>query len=146
MAIKLRTWRVALLAGCATAALATALPAAASAEGPARQYSITSQDLGSALRAFAMASGHDVVFDPAVVKGRTTAGVSGEVSDEAALRALLAGTDLAFEQTSTGGFVVRAPRFQASAEGSDDGTVQAPAMRSATLSSTSGILSMPSRR
>jgi hypothetical protein len=40
MAIKLRTWRVALLAGCATAALATAAPAAASAEGPARQYSI----------------------------------------------------------------------------------------------------------
>jgi outer membrane receptor protein involved in Fe transport len=125
MAIKLRTWRVALLAGCATAALATALPAEASAEGPARQYSITSQDLDSALRAFAMASGHDVVFDPALVRGRTTAGVNGEVSDEAALRALLVGTDLAFEQTSTGGFVVRAPRFQAAPEGGADGTVQA---------------------
>jgi outer membrane receptor protein involved in Fe transport len=113
MAIKLRTWRVALLTGCATMALATAMPAAASAEGPARNYAIESQALGEALRAFAMTSGHDVVFDPALVQGRTTAGVKGAVSDEAALRALLDGTNLAFEQTASGGFVVRQPRFRA---------------------------------
>jgi len=128
MAIKLRTWRVALLAGCATMALGAALPAAASAEGPARQFSITAQDLDSALKAFAMTSGHDVVFDPALVQGRTTSGVNGAVSDEEALRQLLAGTNLAFEQTPSGGFVVRAPRFQSTAneqaDGSD-GTVQA---------------------
>jgi len=122
MAIKLRTWRAALLAGCASAALGTALPAAAAAEGPARNYAIESQELGEALRAFAMTSGHDVIFDPALVRGHRTAGVSGAVSDEEALRALLAGTQLAFEQTSTGGFVVRSPRFQgAEAEASGGG-------------------------
>jgi outer membrane receptor protein involved in Fe transport len=128
MAIKLRTWRVALLAGCATMALGAALPAAASAEGPARQFSITAQDLDSALKAFAMTSGHDVVFDPGLVAGRTTSGVNGAVSDEEALRQLLAGTNLAFEQTPSGGFVVRAPRFQSAADqqaGGSDGTVQA---------------------
>jgi outer membrane receptor protein involved in Fe transport len=125
MAIKLRTWRVALLAGCATAALATALPAAAAAEGPAREYAIGSQDLDSALRAFAMTSGHDVVFDPALVRGRMTAGVNGAVSDEAALRTLLEGTELAFEQTPSGGFVVRAPRFRAAETEAEGGTVEA---------------------
>ena len=123
MAFKVRSWRTALMAGCAGVALGTALPAAASAEGPAREYSIASQELGDALRAFAMTSGHDVVFDPAVVQGRTTAGVKGEVSDEDALRTLLQGTDLAFEQTASGGFVVRAPRFRAAEAETAGGTV-----------------------
>ncbi len=126
MAFKLRSWRTALMAGCAGVALGAALPAAAAAEGPARDYAIESQDLDAALRAFAMTSGHDVVFDPAVVRGRTTAGITGSVSDEAALRALLEGTDLAFEQTASGGFVVRPPRFRsADAEAQGGATVEA---------------------
>ena len=125
MAFKLRSWRTVLMAGCAGVALGAAFPAAASAEGPAREYAIASQDLGSALRAFAMTSGHDVVFDPARVQGRTTAGVKGEVSDEQALRTLLEGTDLAFEQTASGGFVVRAPRFRAAETQAEGGTVDA---------------------
>ena len=126
MAFKVRSWRTALMAGCAGVALGAAFPAAASAQGPAREYAIASQDLDSALRAFAMASGHDVVFDPSVVRGRTTAGVAGAVSDEEALRTLLQGTDLAFEQTASGGFVVRAPRFRAAeAEASGGAEVEA---------------------
>ncbi|HYG26899.1 MAG TPA: TonB-dependent receptor [Caulobacteraceae bacterium] len=108
--------RAILLAGCAGAALAIAMPAAAAAEGPTKTYAIGSMDLDTALREFAMTSGHDVVFDPALVRGRKTAGVAGEVSDEAALRTLLQGTELAFQQTRSGGFVVRAPRFQGAAD------------------------------
>jgi outer membrane receptor protein involved in Fe transport len=82
----------------------------ARAQEPLKSYSIEREDLGAALRAFAMISGRDVVFDPAQVKGKYTQGVRGQLNDEAALRQLLAGSGLSFERTATGGFAVRATR------------------------------------
>jgi len=60
-----------------------------------------------ALRAFALTSGRDVVFDPALVRGKITRGVRGQFSGEDALRRLLAGSGLGFARMSTGGFVIR---------------------------------------
>jgi hypothetical protein len=44
----------------------------AHAQVPENSYSIASQDMGAALRAFAIASGRDVVFSPTLVRGKTT--------------------------------------------------------------------------
>jgi iron complex outermembrane receptor protein len=69
-------------------------------------YAISRQDLGVALRAFAIASGKDVVFDATLVRGKTTRGVQGQLGDEEALRRLLAGSGLVFGRTGAG-FVIR---------------------------------------
>src|SRR5579863_9662264 len=106
--IRLRT---VLLAGCAFIGIGcAALSAPAQAQDAPKTYAIAGQDLGAALRAFALISGRDVVFDPALVKGKTTHGAEGQLGDEAALRRLLAGSGLDFDRTATGGFVVRAAR------------------------------------
>jgi iron complex outermembrane recepter protein len=75
----------------------------------AKSYSIAIQDLGAALRAFAMVSGRDVVFDPIAVKGKRSQGLNGELADEEALRRILVGSGLTFERTDSGGFVVHPP-------------------------------------
>ncbi len=102
---------MALMAGCAAISLAGfAIAAPSLAQDLPKSYSIAGQDLGVALRAFAMSSGKDVVFDPALVKGKTTSGVQGQLSTGEALRRLLAGSGLGFERTPTGGFVIRQGR------------------------------------
>ena len=68
---------------------------------PEKPYSIASQDLGSALREFALVSGKDVVFDPMLVKDKTTQELHGELTDEEALRRILAGSGLTFERTDS---------------------------------------------
>src|SRR5258708_32742544 len=105
---KFRLQSVFLMTICAVLGLtSTALTTPARAQQAPKAYAISHQDLGAALRAFAIASGKDVVFDAALVKGKTTRGVQGQFSDEDALTRLLAGSGLAFGRTSTGGFVIR---------------------------------------
>ena len=102
--------RTTVILGCAAIGLnIIAYSVQAAASEPEKSYSITSQDLGSALRAFAIASGKDVVFDPMLVKGKTSQGLHGELTDEEALRHILAGSGLTFERTDSGGFVIHAP-------------------------------------
>jgi outer membrane receptor protein involved in Fe transport len=99
--------RTTVILGCAALGLNfTVHSVHAYAAEPQRSYSIASQDLGSALRAFAVASGRDVVFDPILVKDKTTQELHGELTDEEALRRILAGSGLTFERTASGGFVV----------------------------------------
>src|ERR1700722_14745831 len=103
--IRLRT---VLMAACAVMGLvsaATTTPAWAQ-ETP-RAYAIAGQGLDVALRAFATTSGKKVAFDAALVKGKTTSGVRGQLGDAEALRRLLAGSGLGFERTDAGGFVIR---------------------------------------
>jgi outer membrane receptor protein involved in Fe transport len=96
-----------LAAGCGVLALAGAAgPALAQAR--THHYAIQPQGLGAALRAFALSSGRDVVFDPALVEGKAARGVAGDLTDEDALRRLLDGSGLSFARTGSGGFVVRA--------------------------------------
>lgn len=93
-----------LLAGCA--ALAVAGGATAAQAQPARDYAIQQQDLASALRAYSLKSGQDVVYDPSLVRGKTSPGASGRLTDEAALQALLAGNRLAVRRTPAGGLSI----------------------------------------
>jgi outer membrane receptor protein involved in Fe transport len=102
--------RTTVILGCVALGLnILAYSAQAAALEPEKSYSITSQDLGSALRAFAIASGKDVVFDPMLVNGKTSPGLHGELTEEEALRRILAGSGLTFERTDSGGFVIYAP-------------------------------------
>ena len=94
-------------AGLGAETLATPAGAQQAPGGGARQ------DLGAALRAFALRSGKDVVFDPALVRGKTTRGVQGSLGDEEALARLLAGSGLDFARTGAGGFVIRPARREA---------------------------------
>ena len=75
-----------LLAGCA--ALAVMGVATAAQAQPVRQYAIQRQDLASALRAYSLKSGQDVIYDPGLVRGRTSPGASGRLTDDAALEAV----------------------------------------------------------
>ncbi|SNS86400.1 TonB-dependent Receptor Plug Domain [Sphingomonas laterariae] len=95
--------RTILLTG---AALAVASPLQGAMAAETRAYAIAAQDLGPAIRKFAIETGRDVAFDPAVVAGKKTRGVRGERSDEEALRALLEGTGLRYTRTATGFAIV----------------------------------------
>jgi iron complex outermembrane receptor protein len=97
-----------LATGCAAAVLAVAgLAAPARAQDQEKSFAIAGEDLGAALRGFALASGRDVVFDPVLVKGKTTRGVSGRFGPEDALKRLLAGSSLTYVRMASGGFAIR---------------------------------------
>lgn len=103
-----RKFRDIIIAGCAAIALFVPPNTEfAQAQESTKPYSIEAQDLGNALRAFALSSGKDVVFDPALVAGKLAHDVKGQLDDETALRQLLKGSGLAFDRTAIGGFVVR---------------------------------------
>ncbi len=108
------------MAGCAVIILgSTVTPSHANAQETPKIYAIETKNLAAALREFAVASGKDVVFDPALVKGKATHGVKGRLGDEEALKRLLAGSGLSFERTAIGGFVVRPGRSTDEAGASD---------------------------
>jgi outer membrane receptor protein involved in Fe transport len=79
---------------------------AASAQAVSRDYAIGQQDLASALRAYSLVSDQDLVFDPARVRGKTTSGASGHLTNERALDQLLSGTGLRAQRTAAGGLSI----------------------------------------
>lgn len=96
--------------GCWTAIAAItigAVPAAAQTAAERQRYAIEAQELGAALRAFSQTSGRDVIADAAILAGKRSARVTGDLDAAAALARLLRRTGLAAEIVD-GGFVVRA--------------------------------------
>lgn len=75
---------------------------------PARQYQIPEQALDEALKAFAAASGREVVASSAVIAGKRSGSARGSLSPEQALTQLLAGTGLR-AQIVEGAFVILPP-------------------------------------
>lgn len=96
----------ALAGGSAFALVLAAQPAGAQTQ--ARAFEIVQQPLGQALRAFALQSGKDIVFDPKLVRGKNAPPLKGRYLNEEALRRLLSGSGLTFEGSATGGFIIRA--------------------------------------
>jgi iron complex outermembrane receptor protein len=80
-------------------------PAQALAQ-PAQQYQISEQALGDALKAFAAASGREVVAPSATIVGKRSGAARGTLSPEQAIGQLLAGTGLRAEIVE-GAFVIR---------------------------------------
>ncbi|ENZ80631.1 TonB-dependent receptor [Caulobacter vibrioides OR37] len=97
----------AALAGVSAFAVGLSAPSA-HAQVQARAFEIAQQPLGPALRAFALQSGKDIVFDPKLVRGKSAPPLKGQYLNEEALRRLLAGSGLTFEGSATGGFIIRA--------------------------------------
>lgn len=92
-----------LAVGCSAAAI---YAGAAPAQAQARQFDIPEQDLAAALKAFATASGREVVAATAVIAGKRSAAVAGDFDAPRALALLLVGTGLRAEQID-GAFVIR---------------------------------------
>lgn len=78
----------------------------AQANDRAQPFDISAQDLATALRLFAAASGREVIASTAAVRGKRSGAVKGVLSSEQAIALLLAGTSLRFE-TVDGAFVIR---------------------------------------
>jgi len=87
-------------------ASAASAGAARTAEAP-RRYDIPAGPLSSVLARFAGESGVLVAGAGELAQDKRSPGVSGELSAQAALNALLAGTGLAAEPGTAGGFVLR---------------------------------------
>jgi hypothetical protein len=70
------------------------------------RFDIDAQPLATALRAFSEAAGVAVLFDDALVAGRQSPGVHGDVAPRDALRILLVGTGLNARFSSMNAFTV----------------------------------------
>lgn len=79
------------------------------AQQATRSYDIPAQDLDDALREFGRQTGRDVLFTPDAVANKRSPGVRGQLTEHDALQALLNGSGLRFEQTSSGGYAVQDP-------------------------------------
>jgi iron complex outermembrane receptor protein len=71
-------------------------------------FNIPAQPLASALTAFGRQAGLQVIVDPAVVEGRSSAGVSGTLTAEEALGRILAGTGISYRFTSANSVTIAA--------------------------------------
>jgi hypothetical protein len=79
-------------------------------------YDIPSQSLASALNAYVLASGVQVLYETAIAEGRRSRKLSGRLSPELGLSQLLAGTGLASLRTAPGVYVITpAPKEPAAA-------------------------------
>ncbi|WP_447932783.1 TonB-dependent receptor domain-containing protein [Sphingopyxis fribergensis] len=87
-----------LLSSLALGALvAVSAPAYAEAR-QVQQFDIPAQDLGGALRAFARASGAQVIFDGKAVRGKRSEALRNRSGAEEALRELLRGTGMTYRR------------------------------------------------
>lgn len=89
--------------GVAAAAAPPSRPAIAGAETIDFDFDIPAQPLDDALRDYAGVTGRPAMFRSSLVDGRTSAPVVGRHAPEAALRMLLAGTGLTYEDVGGGG-------------------------------------------
>jgi len=111
-----------LLAGTAVSALLTGAAFAAGAN--ARPYDIPQQDAATALQAYAMQSGKQVLFPYEAAKGKQAPQIKGDYSDQEVI-ALLANSAGLRVSADDGKTVTLRPQASAAGEGGDEGTVQA---------------------
>ncbi len=83
------------------------------------QFDIKPQPLASALNTLALQSHRQILFTPEVVKGKTTPGVKGTLTVDAALAELLAGTGLSSAKSADGMILVSRPDAKGTSAPSD---------------------------
>lgn len=94
------------------ASLAVSLPSVAYAQesqaaAQATQFSIPAQSLDAALRSFSEQADADVLYPPELVANKTSKSVSGAMSAADALKQLLEGTGVLYNQVSPNNFALR---------------------------------------
>lgn len=91
----------------AGALLATApMALQATAQERTVQFSIPAQPLGDALRAYALATGEQIIFSGDIVAGRQAPALEGAFSGDAGLERLLAGSGLVARRTERGSIMI----------------------------------------
>jgi iron complex outermembrane recepter protein len=84
--------------GCSSAAaMAICLAATPAAASQVRNFDISAGDLGRALNAYARQANREIIFSSAIVAGKRTKGVRGDLDSGTALQLLLQGTGLRAE-------------------------------------------------
>ncbi len=96
-------------------------------------YNVPAGALGSALTAFGRQAGLQLAYDPALVAGKTSPGLQGSASPEAALPALLQGTGLGFVFSAPGVVTITGPAQGAAASGAVEGAVEGEAISLGTI-------------
>ena len=99
----------ALVVGSTALAVATPLAAQPAGAQATVAFDIPAGPLQSALVQFAARTGANLQFDPAMVAGKTSAGVRGSFVAAEALRQLLQGTGLEATRSAQGDYVIAAP-------------------------------------
>ncbi len=92
----------------AATAIALVTSGQAYAQTSPRDYNIPAQDLASALRAFARASGGEVAFDSRLTRGKTSPPVNGRLSPDEAMARLLRASGLVGKRGASGIYIIRA--------------------------------------
>lgn len=100
---------VGLVLGIADAQWSVAQAQSSSVQSAERAYSIPPQSLDTALTSFADKAGLKLVYQSVLVAGKTTSGLSGTFSHQAALAQLLAGTGLTYRFTNANTVAIDGP-------------------------------------
>jgi outer membrane cobalamin receptor len=141
---KVRAGSVAL----ASVVLATlALPSApAFAQSEQRQFNIPAQTLATALEAFGRQSGKEILFDRSQTLGKRSQAISGSMSAERALRALLSGTGLVERAANQGTFLVERTKDTVSSLAGENGVDDDSAGEEIVVTGTNirGVTDLPS--
>lgn len=90
------------------AAIAIMASGEAAAQTSPRNYDIPAQDLASALRAFARASGGEVAFDPKLLRGKKSPAINGRLSPDEAMTRLLRASGLVGKRGASGIYIIKA--------------------------------------
>ncbi|WP_150126078.1 TonB-dependent receptor [Brevundimonas sp. LM2] len=101
----MRTTSIVRALALCSVALAAVSPALAQAQAAIR---IERNSLNEALTQLARQSGSQVIFAPAVVRGKSAPSLRGQFTPEQALERLLQGSSLAYERTTGGAYVIQA--------------------------------------
>ena len=117
----IRTMPVRALCALCLLGLVTPPKAAEPTSAPTYRLDIPAQSLNDALQTFALASQHKLIYSSDLVDGKKSPALKGTYTTEQALKALLAGTNLTYELTSSGLVMIRAfdPAFARDAKHSD---------------------------
>ncbi|WP_284319226.1 TonB-dependent receptor [Dyella acidisoli] len=94
---------------CVAAVLTSPPVVADEAANKTRHYSVAAGELRSALDALAAQGDIQIVYDPALVNGKTTRGVAGRFTPIEALQRLLAGTGVSWKIVNAFTFVLEPP-------------------------------------
>jgi outer membrane receptor protein involved in Fe transport len=96
-----------IVALCSTALLAAAPGLALAQTGPTA-LQIERSDLGQALTQLARQSGQQLIFSPALVRGKRAPALRGAYTTDQALQRLLAGSNLTYQRTAGGALLIEA--------------------------------------
>lgn len=105
---KLKSWA---LASCALSAIALAAPAMADG-GETYEFDIAQKELGAALTDYGIATGNQVLFNDADVRGKTANAVDGVFTSSQAIELLLADAGVAYRVDANGTLLVGASQVR----------------------------------